>query len=276
MGRHPRELDPASSPKAFFGAELRRLREEAGLSQERLGELVFCSGTYIGQIETAVRSPQLDLAERIDEVLQTGGYLARLCPMVMRSRHARFFAAAAELETAATTISQYAGALIPGLLQTESYTRALIRAAFPRLPKSELDERVAARMERARLLDGAAQPELWVILHEAALRPVVGTPLIAAEQLLRIGEVACEGRVLVQVLPFSSGAHATNSGSFRIMTFADAPPMVYEEGQYAGQLLDDPALVAMYQRGYDLARAVALSPEASLALIESAAEEHTK
>ncbi|MQY13046.1 hypothetical protein SRB5_31860 [Streptomyces sp. RB5] len=271
-----KELDPSSSPKAFFGAELRRLREAAGLSQERLGELVFCSGTYIGQIEAATRNPQLDLAERIDAVLNTGGYLARLCPMVTRSRHADYFAAAAELEPMAVTISEYAPTLVPGLLQTEEYARAVIRAADPLALPEQVAERVAARLERARVLGGPTGPEFWCVFHEAVLRLPVGGAPVMRQQLHSVVELVSFGRILVQVLPFTAGAHASTAGMASLMTFVDSPPVVYVEGQHSGQLLDDPVLVAAYRRSLDLVRAVALSPEESLTLIKSTAEEFAR
>ncbi|WAL73447.1 helix-turn-helix transcriptional regulator [Kitasatospora sp. YST-16] len=269
-----KNLDPASSPSAFYGAEVRRLREEKGLSQSGLGELVFCSGAYIGQIEVAVRKPQADLSKRLDAALETGGYFARLYPMVARTRHAAHFARTAELEARAETISEYAPTLVPGLLQTPEYARAVIRTGQPFAPVAEVDDKVAARLERARILAAPTAPLLWMILHEAVLRTPVADGPVMANQLHHLLALAEAGKLLVQVMPFSAGAHAMAAGSIILMTFAEDPPVAYVEGPYSGQLLDDPAIVVRCQRSYDLARAVALSPEASLALIESAAEEY--
>ncbi|MFJ5884145.1 helix-turn-helix transcriptional regulator [Kitasatospora cineracea] len=269
-----KNLDPASSPSAFYGAEVRRLREEKGLSQSALGELVFCSGAYLGQIEVAVRKPQADLSKRLDAALETGGYFARLYPMVARTRHAAHFARAAELEALAEAISEYAPTLVPGLLQTADYARAVIRTGQPFAPASEVNNKVAARLERARILANPAAPRLWLILHEAVLRTPVGSGLVMAEQLRHLTALAGTGKLLLQVMPFSAGAHSMAAGSVILMTFAEDPPVAYVEGPHSGQLLDDPAIVARCQRSYDVARAVALSPAASLALIESAAEEY--
>ncbi|MFJ1708629.1 helix-turn-helix transcriptional regulator [Kitasatospora sp. NPDC088346] len=270
----PRDLDPSESPKAFYGAELRRLREARGLSQEALGELVFHSGAYIGYLEAAARKPQKDLSERLDAVLGTDGFFQRLYPLVARSRHAAYFAQAAELEATADTICEYAPALVPGLLQTAGYARAVIRAALPFAAPAEVDASVAARLERARILDGPTAPQLWVILHETVLRTPVGGPDVMAGQLRQVAALGREGKALVQVLPFSAGAYAMMSGSVFLMTFADAPPAAYVEALHSGQLLDDPAVVARCQRSYDLVRAAALSPQASLAAIEATAEEY--
>ncbi|MDR3033480.1 MAG: helix-turn-helix transcriptional regulator [Kitasatospora sp.] len=269
-----KNLDPASSPSAFYGAEVRRLREEKGLSQSALGELVFCSGAYLGQIEIAVRKPQADLSKRLDAALETGGYFARLYPMVARTRHAAHFARTAELEAQAETISQYAPAVVPGLLQTADYARAVVRAAKPFASAEAVDDAVAVRLERARILADPTAPLLWMILHEAVIRTPVGGGPVMVHQLGHLQRLAEAGKLLLQVLPFSAGAHAMASGSIILMTFAEAPPVAYAEGPHSGQLLDDPAIVARCQGLYDLARAVALSPAASLALIESAAEEY--
>jgi transcriptional regulator with XRE-family HTH domain len=133
----PKHLDPYTSPRAFYGAELRRLREAAGLSQEQLGERVFCSGTYVGQFESATRRPQPEVSKLFDDVLGSGKHFQRLCELARRSKHPEYFADAAELEKLAKTISEYAPMLVPGRLQTEAYARALTRATLPLTPQEE-------------------------------------------------------------------------------------------------------------------------------------------
>ncbi|WP_138909746.1 helix-turn-helix domain-containing protein [Streptomyces chryseus] len=260
----------------FFGSELRRRREAVPLTQQQLGDRVYVSGTYIGLIEAAVRKPQLDLARRIDSELGTDGLLARMCKeLIDNSPHAAYFADAAELEAEAVAISEYAPTLVPGLLQTEEYVRALMAPAAALLLDSTLVEsRVRARTDRAALLDNPTTPVLWAVLHETVLRVPVGGETLMARQLTHIARLVHDERILAQVLPFSAKAHAASGSMFALMTFAAAPPVAYSEGQYSGQLLDTPAMVAKYQLSYDLIRAAALSPEASLALIESVAEDY--
>jgi transcriptional regulator with XRE-family HTH domain len=271
----PKHLDPYTSPRAFYGAELRRLREAAGLSQEQLGERVFCSGTYVGQFESATRRPQPEVSKLFDDVLGSGKHFQRLCELARRSKHPEYFADAAELEKLAKTISEYAPMLVPGLLQTEAYARALTRATLPLTPQEEVEEHVRARIDRQRLLSEPTAPYLWAMLHETVLRVPMGGPSVMREQLLHIADLGRSHRVLVQVLPFAAAADASMHGMASMMVFDDAPPVVYTEDAITGRLIDEPALVERYETSYDLVRAAALSPKASLALIESAAKDCT-
>ncbi|MFJ4920686.1 Scr1 family TA system antitoxin-like transcriptional regulator [Streptomyces sp. NPDC088725] len=260
----------------FFGSELKRRREVVGLTQQELGDRVFCSGAYIGQFETAIRKPQYDLAKRMDAELKTDGLFGRMCDdLINSSPHPAYFTHAAYLESLATSIGEYAPTRMPGLLQTESYARALMRPSATLNRHRNVDALVRERMERAALLDDPTKPVFWAVLHESVLRIPVGGPAVMAVQLTHIAGLIRRERIIVQILPFSAGAWAASSGMFNLMTFDDAPPVVYFESQHAGQLLDEPALVRKYQREYDLLRAAALSPEASLSLIESVSEDYT-
>lgn len=257
----------------FFGAELKRRRENAGITQVELGSRVFVSGGYIGQFEQAIRKPQRDVAERIDEALQTDGIFERMWrQLIKEQRYADYFAHAAELERLATKISDWEPSVIPGLLQAPAYTRALVVATHPFATDELIEERVTARGERSEILKDATRPEYWAIVHETVLRMPVGGPQVTAEALEHMATLARRRKVVLQVLPFSAGAPA-NNGSLRLMEFDDAPPTAYTETSFSGSLLDDPAVVKRASRAYDLIRGAALSPEASLALIESAAED---
>lgn len=269
-----RRLDPYDSPRAFYGAELRRLREEAGLSQERLSERVFCSPAYIAHFESCVRLPQDDISKLLDGIFGTGEHLQRLCRLARRSKHPDYFADAAELEKGALRLYEHAPMLIPGLLQTANYARAVSRASAPFTAEEVVEGHVQARLERQRLLRAPEGPELWAIVHEAALRVPMGGPAVMAAQLRHIADLARGDRLLVQVLPFAGAADGFFDGEAKIMTFAEGPPVVYLEGAHSGYLLDDPALVRRYQASYDLVRAAALSPTASLEMLASVAEDY--
>ncbi|MFI2613673.1 helix-turn-helix domain-containing protein [Streptomyces sp. NPDC018584] len=261
----------------FFGAELKRRREDAGFTQSALGTRVFVSGGYVGQFEQAIRKPQLDVAQRIDEVLQTGGFFERMCrKLIDDKRYADYFAAVVELEALATRICEFAPTLIPGLLQTAEYARAVTIAANPFVTDEYVEEKVTARLERSRILKDAARPEYWVVVHENVLYIPVGGPAVMAAQLDHVARLMRERHVLVMVLPYEAGAHAAMTGDLRLMEFEDAPPTAYTETSFSGTLLDEPVVVKRTQRAYDLLRGAALSPEASLALITSAAEDYRR
>lgn len=131
-----RPLDPSASPLDYFGSELRRKREEAGLTQKELGAVVFCTGSLIGQIETTLKVPTREFAERVDAALMTDGFFSRLVGLVLRSQLPTWFQPYAEMEAKAAYISTYQAQVVYGLLQTERYARASYR-----LPRSRCGTR---------------------------------------------------------------------------------------------------------------------------------------
>jgi len=261
----------------FFGTELKRRREDAGLTQAELGMRVFVSGGYIGQFEQAIRKPQLDVAQRIDGVLQSDGIFERLWRKLIKDQPYReYFAHAAELERLATEICEYAPAVVPGLLQTREYARAVFLGNNPLATEEYLEELIKGRMDRTQLLKDAARPRYWAVLHEAVLRIAIGGPTVMAHQLDHIAALMRERTVVLQVLPFAAGAHPEMGKMMKLMEFEDTPPTVYTEAVLSGNLLDEPTLVSRTRSSYDLLRAVASSPETSLTLIESAAEDYRR
>ncbi|MCX2185523.1 helix-turn-helix transcriptional regulator [Streptomyces sp. SKN60] len=274
MAEARKKKDPSLSPRAIIGAELRHARENKGMSQEALGELVFVSGSYIGQMEAGTRRIRPEMAVQLDEALGTNGFFERNCKAANKSKYPDHFAEAAEAEALATGIKEFAPLLIPGLLQTPAYAREVFRAYQPTATEDEIDELMSARLERGRLLEDPTKPLLWVVLGEAVLRQKVGGPAVMAEALRHIAELARRHRVIVQVVPFAAGAYGPMTGSLKLMSFEDAPPLAYLQGLGTGRLEDDPATVAQHTLTYDLLGATALSPRESLALIESVAEDY--
>ncbi|WP_329195930.1 helix-turn-helix domain-containing protein [Streptomyces sp. NBC_01435] len=270
----PKKLDPSSSPRALLGAELRHRREGAGLSQEELGLPLFVSGSFIGQLESGTRRMQVDQAEKLDGILETDGFFVRNCAALKKSKYPDHFAEAADAEAMAGEIREYAPQLIPGLLQTDAYARAVFRAYQPTAPEEVINGLVAARLDRAQILADPTSPMFWAVLDETVLRRRVGSPAVMAEALRHILALAREHRIIVQVLPFSAGAHMAMEGQLKLMSFRDAPPLAYLQGLGSGTLHDDPATVRHCELTYDLVVASALSPQASLALIESVAEDY--
>ncbi|UUU40764.1 helix-turn-helix domain-containing protein [Streptomyces sp. NBC_00162] len=269
-----KNLDPSSSPRALLGAELRVARERAGLSQAELGEPLFVSGSFIGQLEAGTRRMHIEFARQIDDILDTNGFFARNCGAAAKSKYPDHFAAAAEAEALATSIREYAPLIIPGLLQTEAYARAVCRAYQPTATVETIDELVTNRLARAALLTDPTTPLFWCVVDEAVLRRTVGGAAVMAEALVHIANLIRSHRIIVQVLPFSAGAHASTGGSIKLMAFEDAPPLAYSQGNGTGLLFDDPAEVNRHSLTYDLLTASALPPHESLALIESVAEDY--
>ncbi|WP_371643914.1 MULTISPECIES: Scr1 family TA system antitoxin-like transcriptional regulator [unclassified Streptomyces] len=266
-------LDPAS-PRALLGAELRVARERAAMSQAALGEKLFVSGSYVGQMEAGTRRITLELAKAIDEILGMGGFFTRNAGKQGKSKYPDHFVEAAEAEAEALAIREYAPLVIPGLLQREAYAREIFRAYQPTAPEAVIDELTEARLGRARLLTDPSTPLLWCVLDEAVLRRVVGGREVMADALRHLVTLGRARRIITQVIPFGVGAHAGLHGSLKLMSFVDAPPLAYVEGIGMGQLLDDPATVGRHALTYDLLMACALSPAQSLAMIESAAEDY--
>ncbi|MFD7322853.1 Scr1 family TA system antitoxin-like transcriptional regulator [Streptomyces sp. NPDC059875] len=261
------------TPREKYGEELRLRRIAAGLTQEALGDEVVCSPTLISHFEAGRRLPKPDDARRIDRALGTDGFFLRWLED-LESKYADHFAAAAELEQQATTIQQFGLSLVPGVLQTPDYARALFRAYRPNHTAEELDEAVVIRTQRSRILDGPLNPAVWTLLDEAVLRRKVGGGPVMAEQLDKLADLAEAGRLRLHVLPNSAGAHALMESLLTLMSFEDSAPVAYVEGFLTGHLMDDPALVSASQTAYALALSDALSQTESLALVRAAAEEH--
>ncbi|MEW1695663.1 MULTISPECIES: helix-turn-helix transcriptional regulator [unclassified Streptomyces] len=267
QGRKPR------TQRQKYGEELRLRRIAAGLTQEALGDLVVCSPTLISHFEAGRRLPSIEDARRIDHALGTDGFFTRWLED-LESKYADHFAAAAELEQQASLIQQFALSLVPGVLQTDDYARALFRAYHPNHTAEQLDEAVVIRTKRRKLLDQPTHPVVWTLLDEAVLRRKVGSPDIMTEQLRKIANMAESGRLRLHVIPYAVGAHALLESYLTLMSFEDSAPLAYVEGFLTGNLMDDPALVNASQTSYALALSDALSQQESLALVRAAAEEH--
>jgi transcriptional regulator with XRE-family HTH domain len=261
--------DPENSFAALFGTELARLRVAANLSQPDLGRMINYSGGHVSMVEIAKRLPSRDFTERCDEALETGGLLGRLWPFVSRSVFPTWFHSYVELEAEAAKIQTFECQNVPGLLQTEGYARALLEACWTH----QVEELVAARLSRQAVLASSSAPLMWALIDESVIRRPIGGAATMREQLKRLVELASERRIVLQVVPYGAGAHACTDGSMTLLSFREGPDTVYTERPGSGQLIDRREEVARCQLRYDLTRAAALSPEASIRLIEEAMEE---
>ncbi|MFD6350245.1 Scr1 family TA system antitoxin-like transcriptional regulator [Streptomyces roseolus] len=264
-----RSLDPSASPLDYYGSELRRLREEAGLSQTQLGKIVFCTGSLVGQIETAHKVPTREFSERIDAALMTGGLFTRLVGLVLRSQLPSWFQEFAELEAKAAYITTFQCQLVYGLLQTEEYARAVLSVE----QTDRLDELLAGRMERQRILERAQPPVLWVVMDEAALYREIGGREVMRAQLEHLLTFANQPWAQVQVLPFEAGEHAGVVGSFTVLRFDKDPDLFYSESYDGSHLTANPQVIRERFVGYSRLQATALSVEESAELIARVMEE---
>jgi transcriptional regulator with XRE-family HTH domain len=268
-------------------AELKRLRDAAGLSQAEVAEQLSWHATKVMRLETGRNAPHpndvrvmLDLygvteRERRDGLIQ----LAKDAKQkgwwysyrdILLNRYDFFIG----MESEASSIWSFELAMIPGLLQTEDYAGALIPGQLEFSPE-EVERRIEVRMTRQQVLDHEDRPQLWAIVDEAAIRRVIGGPAVMRGQLERLAGATDDGRTTVQVIPYSAGAHPGTLGPFVILGFPEPsePDLVYMETIGGNLYVDKPEEARLYTTAFNHLRAVALSPADSRAMLNAAARE---
>jgi transcriptional regulator with XRE-family HTH domain len=270
-----RELDPAHSARDLYGTELRRQRQLADISLDRLSDIVNYSKTQLHGVETGERLPLPPLSAKLDAAFGTGSLFEGLWGIVQREQFPDRYRRFMELAALAADIHEYAGHLVPGLLQTERYARVLLRVGDPEASEEEIERKVALRLERQGRLEEAGGPYLWVVLEEAVLRRHIGGTAAMREQLAALLTAADSPRVGIQVLPFTYGEHTLIAGPLTLLHLPDRKTFAYFESRYGGHLVEESTEVKQHQRAYDLLRACALSPQDSAAMIEAAMEDFT-
>jgi transcriptional regulator with XRE-family HTH domain len=270
--------------------ELRRLREQRGLTIEQVAEQSGGDWTpsAISRWETGDRRIRpADLRSLLDvydvrddqrEVLLTLAREARTRGWWQSYRSdavPEWFQVYLGLEAEAAAIHEYDAELIPGLLQTADYYRAFMRTAPAAGDEEAIERKIAVRTARQERLSAADPPEFWAVLNEAAIRRVVGGAEVMRAQLEHIAVVANRSRISVQVLPFKAGAHPAMDGSFIVLGFPEAPDpdVVYLESQTGSLYLEKLPEVDRYQAMFNHLVAKALGPEESISLIVRAAAE---
>ncbi|WP_416984604.1 helix-turn-helix domain-containing protein [Streptomyces sp. T028] len=266
---HVNVLDPGASPLDYYGFELRRLREAAGLTQRQMGDVLNYTGSLVGQIETARKVPTPEFSERVDAALVTGGFFTRLVDLVLRSQLPAWFRQTAELEARAIEICTFQNNLIHGLLQTPAYARAVLGV----LDRTDLEDRTAVRLARQRIFEKSDPPVFWVVLTEGVLCQEIGGREVMREQLAHLLSFEENPRINIQVLPFAAGAHPGTQGSFTLFRFASDPSIVYTEGYGSGHPSANLDTVKDCSLRYDHLRAAALSLKDSAELIRRVMEE---
>ncbi|MFE0181737.1 helix-turn-helix domain-containing protein [Streptomyces olivaceus] len=266
---HINVLDPGASPLDYYGFELRRHREAAGLTQRQLGDIVNYTGSLVGQIETARKVPTPEFSERVDAALGTGGLLSRLVDLVMRSQVPAWFQQVAELEARAVEICTLQTHMVHGLLQTDAYVRAVLGTLDP----TDLDDRTAVRLARQRIFEKEKPPVFWAVLSEGALHQEIGGRETMRGQLAHLLALETNPRINVQVLPYSVGAHPGLTGAFTLFRFTKDPAILYTERYGSGHPTANPESVSDCSLRYDHLRAAALSLKDSAELIRRVMEE---
>ncbi|MFD5753332.1 helix-turn-helix domain-containing protein [Streptomyces sp. NPDC127033] len=262
---------------ALFGARVRRLRTAAGLTQAELGDRTHVVSTRITQIERASGAkPTRELARALDLALGADELLVELWPYVYREAFPDWSRKFIEYSERAVLIRQYASHLVPGLLQTEDYARAVLSVGRTLSSKEQLEERVAVRMGRQERLRAPDRPELWVVLDEAVLKRPVGGKVAMCEQIKRLLDTTTEHHITLQVLPFDQGEHAAMGGSLTVLAMPDGSEVAYTEGAHYGQLIEDPDKVRSFSLAYDRLQAAALPPLMSLDMIRSVLEDNQR
>jgi transcriptional regulator with XRE-family HTH domain len=266
------------TPRQVFGAMVRYYRERAGLSRSELARQICKSVSLVQAIELGQRAATAEVTADLEAALGADGALARLRDeMGDRLSYQAFpdwFQDWALKEAEAATLRWFEPLIVPGLLQTEDYARAIFRTRF-RITDDEIDEQVAARLKRQEILARDEPPSFWVILDEWVLRRPVGGRYVMLEQVKRLIEAARLPHIVIEVIPASAGAHEGLAGAFAIAEFEDASSVGYQEGAAGGQPVEEPKQVASLDLTWDTLRGEALPRAASLALLEEAAKAWT-
>ncbi|MDT0347285.1 helix-turn-helix domain-containing protein [Streptomyces litchfieldiae] len=272
-----------------LGADLRRLREEAALSSEFVANEMGFSRPKLNRIECGeVRVAQNDLKALlklygVDDEASVGAFIvsAREAKrpgwwQAFQDTIPRTYADYIALEAAATEIKNWEPTIVPGLLQTEAYARAVIHANPAILSPADVDDLVKVLHERQVVLDREPPeqpPRLWAVIGESAIRQTVGGVKVMREQLTHLGELTERQHIVLQVLPHTAGAHAGLTGAFVVFGLPRDPDVVSVENMTGTLYMDQPGERRGYNDAFDHLRATALNPADSLALIQRAAKE---
>ena len=278
---------PRPRPQARgLAAGLREMRNEAKLPMQWVADQLGWSQSTVSRIEAGKRvvTPE-EVAALLATYRVTGERRDRLIAMARDAERPGWLetqpagipvqtSMLAQYETEATQLVSVDLLALPGLLQTRAYTSALMRAGG--IAPAEVEPRVSQRMHRQRILDTAVPPQLTAILDEAALRRPQGGPRVMAEQLEHLLAMARRPHIELRVIPFDHGGHAAIAGSYMLLEFATAGPLVHLGNRSATVFLDEPEDVAIYLDTTAHLRAVALEHEPSVRFVAAVADEYRR
>jgi transcriptional regulator with XRE-family HTH domain len=261
-----------------LGALLRAMRTEAGMTVEQVAEALLVSPSKISRLETGQRGASArDIRDLLALYGVTDAGLREHLSMIAREGKQQAwwqpydlpYATYVGLEAEATVISDFESGVVPGLLQTSDYARAVHEAVMPRLSPAVIEQRIEARRTRQSILTRDDEPpKLRAIADEAILHRVVGGPAVMAAQLDHVIQVCERPNVTMQVIPYAAGAHPALDSTFILLTFA--PPMpgvVYVDGLVGQVYLERPQDVQRYTQIFDRLLTFSLGEQASLDLM---------
>ncbi len=286
------DTQPDSSPtvlRMILGRQLQALREKAGLSHQQAADSIYASEWTIRRIEAGKGSlkplniKSLLITDGITDVREIDAFLA-LARDASRPGwwHSygdalpEWFKVAVGLEESASLIRAYEPQVVPGLLQTEAYVRAITAASFPAEQEEDSERRVALRLARQQLLKRPAPPEYWVVLEETVLRRPIGGPAVMRGQIEHLIECAGRPNITIQVLPFTAGWHPAMYGMFWIYRFPDdtIPDVVYSEGLTSAYYLNKPEETSKYTQALDQMAAQAATPDQTVTILREVLKEY--
>ncbi|MCM2420624.1 helix-turn-helix transcriptional regulator [Streptomyces sp. RKAG293] len=257
--------DPAASPLKLFGSEVQLERERLDMKRAALGKEANCGYSLVAKIENGERVPSLEFAQACDRVFpNSNGRFVRLWPLVMRFGFPPWFRRYVELEEKATSVRMFHPQLLPGLVQTEDYARAVLRTGRP----TNLDDLVTSRIERQRILERDVPTRLWLVLNEAVLRNVVADGGVMRAQLAHLRVLADDPTHRVQIIR-DTGKHHGWASPFGVLSFKEGGDVVHVDGFPKGYLLAETDDVTAANDAYDLLKAMAAPPDESPDIIDS-------
>ncbi|WP_243710370.1 helix-turn-helix transcriptional regulator [Micromonospora sp. KC213] len=258
----------------FLRAQLRRARQAQGLSQEELGKLVNYSSSHVSAVELGHAPVTPDYLARLDRALDTGDLFGTMLELIRFHAAPDWFRPWEEVEREATSLRWYDPTVIPGLLQTEAYARAML-ALGGELTADEVEARVVARLARQAVLAGDRRPQFVAVLEEQALRRQVGDRAAMAEQLEHLLTVAAEPNVQVRVVPADAPWHIGLHGAFILARLDGGVELAHLDNQLRGQTVDSPNDIAALGRRWETVNAEALPLGQSTRIIMEVAKTWT-
>lgn len=253
----------------LVGALVARFRIAAEMTQRQLAEQTCTQPETIASIEQGRRALQLPLARRMDTLLETKGALETA---VENLPEVDLIPAWAEeyldLEREALALSWFENQVLPGLLQTERYARAVFRSKVPVISEEDIDTQVSSRVERKTILHRRVPPTTSFIISEATLRDRLGGDEVYAETLHHLRACSDLPGITLQVMPFGQRAHAGLDGPFILLETPDYQRLAYTETQRGSRIVSDPDEVSILAQKYAMLRTQALNTEDTKGLLD--------